>query len=236
MGHLRSVQIAGAPHVNITRVHGLNNPVGLVDAPTGFTNGCHPSSTQYCRNGAVAPQPAPGVDISRFQPRTYGSTAMVPGIAHVPTSIVDRDYGRAQAVLNANGGGIVPHPSMMGGAIAAPIVSMSAPAFTPPAVTSFSPSPVISTPAAIQGPVTVNPASTARFMPETLRADGTYWEQTSGPTMVGGTMATKVICKRQAQVVNPVVGVPHPVPTPVYCQQHGGLHLAGGPNMGHWGH
>lgn len=65
-----------------------------------------------------------------------------------------------------------------------------------------------------------------------IGADGTYWEKTAGMTTFGSTVATQVICKRQAQqrVVNPVVGVPVGVPTPVqvpYCNvnptphQHG---------------
>ena len=47
--------------------------------------------------------------------------------------------------------------------------------------------------------------------------DGSYWEKVSGPTSFGSTVATSVICKRQlpSRVVNPVVGVPVPVPTPV---------------------
>jgi len=52
----------------------------------------------------------------------------------------------------------------------------------------------------------------------------------SGPTMLGNTMATQVICKRQlpSRVVRPVVGVPTPVPTPVPvqsgCAPHSGHH------------
>jgi len=47
--------------------------------------------------------------------------------------------------------------------------------------------------------------------------DGTYWEKVSGPTSFGNTVATSVICKRKlpTQVVNPVIGVPTPVPVPV---------------------
>lgn len=53
-----------------------------------------------------------------------------------------------------------------------------------------------------------------------------YWEKTSGPTMVDGLPATQILCRRQAprpapvnvRVVSPVIGVPHPVPTPVPVQ------------------
>jgi hypothetical protein len=50
-----------------------------------------------------------------------------------------------------------------------------------------------------------------------IGADGTYWEKTSGLTTFGSTVATQVICKRKVEqkVVNPVVGVPVPVPTRV---------------------
>jgi len=48
---------------------------------------------------------------------------------------------------------------------------------------------------------------------------GGYWEKVSGLTMFGDTVATSVVCRRQApqttaQVVSPVYGVPQPVPTP----------------------
>ena len=51
----------------------------------------------------------------------------------------------------------------------------------------------------------------------TVGADGSYWEKVSGPTVMGSTIATSVICKRKlpTQVVNPTVGVPYPVPVPV---------------------
>ena len=41
-----------------------------------------------------------GYDPSKFAPRIYGDLSVTPGIAHVPTSIVDRDPARAQAVLD----------------------------------------------------------------------------------------------------------------------------------------
>ena len=147
-----SVQFQRAPHVSITRVHGLPPTVGLSDAPVGFTKGCNPSSTVYCRQGnkttatstlspstyrpigtpvTAAPilrQPVVnhpvvqrpvqssrvvavgrGFDASKFTPRVYGDPyTITPGIAHVPTSIVDRNPYRAQAVLDAGPGGITP--------------------------------------------------------------------------------------------------------------------------------
>jgi len=49
---------------------------------------------------------------------------------------------------------------------------------------------------------------------------GGYWEKVSGLTMFGDTVATSVVCRRQApqktsQILSPVYGVPQPVPTPV---------------------
>ncbi|RKQ69361.1 hypothetical protein DES40_2161 [Litorimonas taeanensis] len=49
MGHLKSINFQRAPHVSIMRVHGLGPNVELSDGPTGFTEGCHPTSTRYCR-------------------------------------------------------------------------------------------------------------------------------------------------------------------------------------------
>jgi len=51
LGHLRTIDFQRAPHVSITRVHGLAPTATLSDAPSGFTGGCHPSSTTYCRQG-----------------------------------------------------------------------------------------------------------------------------------------------------------------------------------------
>lgn len=64
MDHLKSIRYYGAPHVNVTRIHGLPPTVGLGDVPIGFTKGCHPTSTQYCRRpmgGKAVAAPAPQV-------------------------------------------------------------------------------------------------------------------------------------------------------------------------------
>ena len=248
MGHLRSVNISRAPHVNITRVHGRGETVGLTDAPSGFTQGCHPSSTNYCRQNGLAQAASPvsfaapiqTVSVAGSAPRIYGSTGMVPGIAHIPTSIVNRDHATATAVLNSGTiparpavhGGTVPHPSMMVGN-AASYNTISNVGFAPITAPVINAAPVSITAAPISvsaAPVTFNPASSARFLPETLQADGTYWEQTSGPTIVDGMLASEVVCKRQAEVVNPIIGVPQAVPTPLplACYNQAGV-LAGGP-------
>ena len=131
LGHLRSVNFQRAPNVSITRVHSLGPTASLSDAPSGFTGGCHPSSTTYCRQNAGTPvqvqfaapvaapvfqAPAPviqapaapvvvrtggGYDPSKFAPRTYGDASLVPGVAYLPTSKVVRDPAAAQQVLDS---------------------------------------------------------------------------------------------------------------------------------------
>ena len=55
MGHLRQVEFQRAPHVSITRVHSMMPTAALSDAPSAFTSGCHPTSTQYCRSNVGTP-------------------------------------------------------------------------------------------------------------------------------------------------------------------------------------
>ena len=126
------------------RVHSLEAGPALSDAPVTFTGGCHPESTQYCRQETGTPvnvelfAPAPQtaytgqvsipttysshtVDHSLFQSRQYGNAGFVPGIAHIPTSIVDRSPDNADRILNSGrtipqphvSGGVAPRPSMI---------------------------------------------------------------------------------------------------------------------------
>ncbi len=240
-GHLSSVNYRRSPSVSITRVHGVASQAGLTDAPSGFTSGCHPTTTQYCRQNAGTPvnvqlnatpqatpvvrspivqqsfaapviRSAPSVDLSKFQSRQYGSTAMTPGTAYVPTSIVNRNPADAQAVLNS--GRTVAQSTVLGG---------QAPGFSNTFSSSVSTSNVSSV---SSGPVIATPPSGVPV--SSVGPDGTYWEQVSGPTMFGDTLATKVVCKRPApriaapapvRVVHPVYRVPVPVryPVPVTC-------------------
>ena len=238
LGYLRTVDFQRSPHVSITRIHGMAPSASLADAPSGFTNGCHPSSTQYCRANAgtpvsvelqQAPQapvysaappaivaPAPtlrtwvgqGYDPSKFQPRQYGENTFTPGIAHIPTSIVDRSPVNAQAILNS--GQTVPQPvvstSSYTGSYVAPQQTLSYSA------NNFVSSGVVN-PAQPTTPLAVGNG----VYGSNVAADGTYWEKTSGVTRFGDTIATQVICKRQLprRVVNPVVNVPVAVPTQV---------------------
>lgn len=251
MGHLRSVQYLGTPSVNITRVHGMHNAPTLSDAPSGFTGGCTPESTQYCRQGAPAPMPqiampapvaqpfiaapAPqiaqaqpaerivaiggGYDPSKFIPRTYGSNELTPGIAHIPTSIVDRSHANATAVLNS--GMTQPQPIVSGGTVPHPSMIASAPNFAPSLATAMPMAPRGNVIGTVTNVTALAPQT--NVYPGTLNSNGTYYEKVSGPTTVGGMQATQVICARQApqvRVQSPVIGVPQPIPTPVpsVCQ------------------
>ncbi len=181
-----------------------------------------------------------GYDPSKFAPRVYGDLTVTPGIAHVPTSIVDRDPHRAQSVLDRVAPGSVT-PALAGvlpvrGGMAPTTPVMPTPMTGGPYMMApTTPAPVVvpPVPRQISAPMMAPPVLSGRSVPTGLAGapiaqanglyasqvgvDGTYWEKVSGPTMMGSTMATSVICKRKlpTQVVNPVIGVPVPVPTPV---------------------
>jgi len=251
MGHLRQVNFQRSPNVSITRVHGMAPSASLSDAPSGFTGGCFPSSTQYCRSDAGTPvnvnfasapapvvaapyvAPAPviaqplrsyvgqGYDPSKFAPRQYGDNTFTPGIAHVPTSYVDRSPVNAQAALNS--GRAVTQPLVTGGLTPAYGQTRPLPAGAGFAAPAFASAPAIAAPVAFGRPAFGGARATAPVLTQNgtyasnVGADGTYWEKTSGPTFFGDTLATQVICKRKlpTQVVNPVVNVPYAVPTAV---------------------
>ena len=282
MGHLRTVQFNRAPNVSITRVHGMGHTAGLEDAPSGFTNGCHPESTYYCRGGDVRPAPAPqpyiappmpapvmaapviaqpvyqgprtvhvggGYDPSKFQPRQYGDNTFTPGIAHIPTSYVDRGLGQNGAYTEAEfqqhratapaAPGIAPlaMPSVMNG-VPMMGVQMSQPVMSAPLVQApLMQAPVMQAPQIVGGlsaaPVNSGPVQAGNGLyASSVAPDGSYWEKTSGVTMFGDTIATQVICRRQlpTQTVRPVVGVPTPVPVPV---QTGCIPAPHAPHAGH---
>ena len=265
MGYLRTVDYQRAPNVSITRVHGMMASAALSDFPSNFTQGCHPTSTTYCRQDMgtpvnvqfnAAPMPAGnfnvgnfnfaqparmapvisapqftgsrivaiggGYDTSKFAPRVYGNNTFTPGIAHVPTSYVDRSPVNAANALAAAGYSTRGY-SMGGYNLGAPSTTIMASgnallAGGPTYAQNLSLSPVASNPFPLGSPVgNDNPTSP-------VDATGGYWEKVSGLTMFGSTVATSVVCRRQAprplprpvpRVVRPVVGVPVPVPTPV---------------------
>ncbi len=214
-GYLQQFEYKGTPDVNITRIYGQRPTVALSDHPSQFTNGCQPSSTVYCRAPQAQPAPvaqpviAPPMPVIaprpsvNLAPRQYGSTELVRGIAHVPTSIVDRS-----AITHIDG---VPQPR-----ISSVTTAQSATTTVTQSVRPQSPAP--------QGRVLgyVN-AGSYTYQPP---GGGRYWEKTSGPTMVDGLPATQILCRRETprpapvtvNVVRPVIGVPQPVPTPVPVQ------------------
>ena len=234
---LRSVNIHTAPSVNITRLYGQNTLASVSDRPSGFTGGCHPTTTQYCRSNVgtpvnvslnrpqvqapvyqapvysapvVSPVIRPTVRFSQGYnpaaalPRQYGENIFTPGIVHAPTSYIDRAPETAERLLAS---GVTRSYNQTSFVSASPYAGGSVQLSTPVGSTVSS----------------TNPTTP-------VDASGGYWEQVSGPTLFGDTLATQVVCRRQApqqtvqvqsvpvqqQIVRPVIGVPTPVP--VYCE------------------
>ena len=229
-GHLKTVGYKNSPNVNIMRVYGQRPTVALADFPSQYSGGCKPGSTVYCRAPQAqpvqvqmapppmisAPMPAPlpapritvgsGYNPANFASRQYGSTNFVPGIAHVPTSIIDRS-----PITHIDG---IPQPrigSVTTMAMSRGYQGMSIPAPRP----AFPP----------MGGRVIGQVNAGSFTYQPP-GGGAYWEKTSGPTMVDGLPATQILCRREAprpapitvNVVRPVIGVPQPVPTPVPVQ------------------
>ena len=225
-GHLNYIQYKNTPNVNVMRVHSRTPAVHLSDAPSAFSGGCNSASTAYCRSGGstpvrvtmnaapvfAAPLPAPapmrvtvasGYNPANFAPRQYGSLDFVPGIAHVPTSIVDRS-----PITHIDG---VPQPRISS------ITTAPMPTSMPAAMPMRSMPHGVAPRGNVLGHVN---AGSYTYQPP---GGGAYWEKTSGPTIVDGLPATQILCRRQAprpapvtvNVVRPVIGVPRPVPTAV---------------------
>ncbi len=111
MGHLRSVNFQRSPNVSITRIHGMAPTAGLSDAPSGFTGGCHPTSTTYCRQEAGQPvqvelnPPAPApVPLALYSPPApviqapaQPRTVRIGG-GYDPSKFAPRTYGDASFV------------------------------------------------------------------------------------------------------------------------------------------
>ncbi len=232
-GYLKSFAYKNTPNVNVMRVYTNGPRVALNDVPTGFTGGCNPVSTGYCRAGSAMPMPAPrpvmrpvfpaprpvlvqapimrapvqirtgrGYNPANFAPRQYGNNVLTPGIAHIPTSIVDRSpithiggvpQQRVSSVTTVNG--------------------TYGPGFNSPRA--------VMAPRQMGGNV-IGHVSGGSY---TYKTPGTpdYWEKTSGATVVDGLPATQILCRRAGtagttrtvNVVRPVIGVPQPVPVPV---------------------
>lgn len=238
---LRSVNIHTAPTVSITRLYGQNTLASVSDRPSGFTGGCHPTTTQYCRSNVGtpvsvslnrpqvqapvyqapvyrAPVSAPiispvvtsnvrygqGYNPAAAIPRQYGENIFTPGIVHAPTSYIDRAPETAERLLASGVTRSYNHTSYVS---ASPYAGGSVQLSTP----------------MVSAVSTTNPTTP-------VDASGGYWEQVSGPTLFGDTLATQVVCRRQApqstvqvqsapvqqQIVRPIISVPTPVP--VHCE------------------
>ena len=232
-GYLRTVEYKNSQNVNIMRIRSRAPMVALADRPSAFSSGCNPSSTAYCRAPAARPvsvslsaapvmaapiyaapiMSAPrvvavgsGYNPANAAPRQYGSLDFVPGIAHVPTSIVDRS-----PITHIDG---VPQPQVSSVTTAAmSVATMSAPMYR-------APRPHMARPQMGGNVLGHVVTGTRTYQPA---GGGGYWEKTSGPTIVDGLPATQILCRREAprpapvtvNVVSPVIGVPRPVPTPV---------------------
>jgi len=161
--------------------------------------------------------PGPMIPITQFMgPRPVQPGSIVqPGPASMspPQTVITR------AIVPS--GQVMPMPPLPAPVMPAPI--MPAPIAQAPIVQA----PVMSAPVA-QAPMPVGgfpatppaPVKTSNGLYASgVAADGTYWEKVSGPTRFGDTIATQVICKRAlpTETINPVVGVPTPVPYPVEC-------------------
>ena len=218
-GYLKTFAYKNTPNVNIMRVHTRAPLVALNDVPTGFRGGCNPATTGYCRAGSArpvmapstAPVPAPvpvqvrigsGYNQANFASRQYGNNILTPGIAHIPTSIVDR------SPITHIGG--VPQQQVSS---VTTVNGTYGPGYS-------NPRPVMR-PRQMGGNV-IGHVSGGSY---TYRTAGTpdYWEKTSGATVVDGLPATQILCRRAGtpgtsrtvNVVRPVIGVPRPVPVAV---------------------
>lgn len=184
------------PTVSITPLYGSRSMVGLTDAPTAFTASTNPVSTYY------APAKHPTASGS-FTGTTHTRTTHT-GTTHTgqPVSITLHGPIPQKPTVTAPA-----QPSVYGHTYTAPqSQSLSIATATPSSHTPQQPQ--ISWPNVPAG--TITPPSGVIASPQL--ADGSYWEQVSGPTLFGDTLATKVICKRPAPAA--------PVAPPPVQQQH----------------
>jgi len=177
-----------------------------------------------------------GYDPSKFIPRQYGENTFTPGTVYAPTSFINRNPADAARVLAENGYSTGSYGSMN---LSAPVTS-SAMSFAPQAMPSIT-APAMPAPAlganmlaggpampqganylgsVVTGQTTTGSSGPSGNVMGNVDGNGGYWEKVSGLTMFGDTVATSVVCRRQApqqkaQVVSPVYGIPQPVPTPV---------------------
>ena len=160
--------------------------------------------------GPASHAPEVAVDVLRIQPGAPSPTPLMPTYPHG----VPGNYGAAPAMQQA--------PVMQGAVMQAPLAQAPVAPMAGPGLLA---------PAYPVQPGLPVPVGNGTFGSQ-VAADGSYWEQVhSGPKMMGSTVVTDIVCKRQLEqeVVNPVVGVPVPGCAPAAHAMHPGTHgLAGG--------
>ena len=165
-----------------------------------------------------------GYDPSKFIPRVYGDNTLVPGIAHVPTSFVDRDPSRAAMALQRAGQMGYSTSSYSSGYTSGSVsTGYNSGSIQLGGGTQMMPQTSYQGGRQIGSVVNYVQSASTASTPSGVDSSGGYWEKVSGVTRFGDTIATQVICRRQApqptptvqRVVRPVIGVPTPVPTPV---------------------
>ena len=231
----RVVAVGRAAHPSefIPRTYGsLDITPGIVHAPTSIVDRdphraqaaldrIAPGSVTPALSGVPIRHGVPYAAPYRLDPVPFAIPA-----DRAPTGVVPGAYGQVNPSFGARPGASA--PTVIPGPASLP--SMPVPSFATPSVPVMQNS-FVSAPAP-QLPVLAGGASIPTGFPgaagapvpqadgtfaSRVGADGTYWEQVSGVTALGNTVATSVICKRAlpVQTVNPQVGVPFPVPVPV---------------------
>ena len=220
---LRSVHIHTGPTVSITRLYGQQPLASVGDNPSGFKGGCNPTTTQYCRQNVVTPV---SVSLNQVPHQTPQLSPVSPVVQ--PTVRVGRGFNPAASQSRQYGEftftpGIAYLPTSYVDRNPATTARVLA-----SGVTQSYHSHSYSTGSSLQiaAPQTHSVSTSGSTTP--VDANGGYWEQVSGPTLFGNTLATQVVCRRQApvqpvqpvqlrtQVLRPVIAVPTPVPA--YCQ------------------
>ena len=173
-----------------------------------------------------------GYDPSKFIPRQYGENTFTPGTVYASTSFINRDPAAAARVLAENGYSTGSYGSMtLSGPMPSAAISAPAPAASAMNMIAsgnlLAGAPTAGVPhganylgSVVTGTTTSGPSTPSGNVVGGVDGSGGYWEKVSGLTMFGDTVATSVVCRRQApqktsQIVSPVYGVPQPVPTAV---------------------
>ena len=213
--HLRRAEYVQTPQINVTRIETGRRLASLSDAPSHSWAGCGGASAVTCAAPApapimarpmpmaapvvMAPAPAPvmrsysashSYDASKFQSRQYGTTDFVPGIAHIPTSIVDRSVANRDAILAS------------GTVVAQPVLHTNS------SYSTVSTASTSNTVAYNADGTSWSKASGPTFV------DGMYASEVL--CKQPAPMQQRIQVHQQAyQVVRPVVNVPYPVPVAV---------------------